>query len=120
MPYFFVVQAFVMATLVMAAAALLCAFVSRLRWAYPFAWRMLVWSSVGCVVVNLPVLALYLVPLAFDRAGISLNSGGSGSALNIVLAVGLLIGPVVASAAGYIGGVLLGYYLALRAASRAS
>lgn len=118
MPYFFVVPAFVMATLVMAGAALLCAFVSRLRWAYPFAWRMLVWSIVGCVAANLPVLALYLVPLAFDRAGISLNT--AGSALNIVLAAGLLIGPVVASAAGYIGGVLLGYYLALRAASRAS
>jgi hypothetical protein len=48
-PYFFVIPVLILAVLAMSEASILCALVRRLRPAYPFTWRLLVWSSVGCL-----------------------------------------------------------------------
>jgi hypothetical protein len=115
MPYFFVVPAFVLAALAMSAASILCAAVPRWRGAFPFAWRILLWSSVGCIVANIPMFGLYLVPLGLQRAGVTPDMAADNTALRIVFVACLLIGPFVASAAGYLGGVFIGVRLAARA-----
>lgn len=115
MPYFLVAVGFALANIVLATVTLACLVAPRLRRGLPFAWRVWLWSSVGCVVANLPIVALYLVPAALERAGVTPAPGVGKSALGVMLAVGLMIGPIVASAFGFIGGAAAGLILAIRA-----
>src|SRR5947209_8475684 len=94
--------------LALSVATIVCATVPKLRWALPFAWRVLVWSGAGCVLANLPVFALYAVPLALERSGLTPAPGTTSNVLGVALAAGLLLGPIVASAAGFLGGALFG------------
>jgi MFS family permease len=114
MTYFFVLPVFVLAMLALAVAAILCATVPKLRWALPFAWRVLVWSGVGCVLANLPVFALHAVPFALERSGLTPAQGTTKNLLGVAFAAGLLFGPIVASAAGFFGGALFGGWRASR------
>ncbi len=100
--------------LALSAATIVCGIVPRLRWALPFAWRVLVWSGTGCILANVPVFALYAVPLALDRSGLTPEPGNARGALGVVLGVGLLLGPIVASAAVFFGGALFGVWRASR------
>ena len=115
MPYFFVMAGFILATFILAAITLACAVVPGLRPGFPFAWRVWLWSSVGCVVANVPVFALYFVPVALERSGTMSASGVGRSVLNVMLAGGLLLGPIIASAVGFVGGATAGLALGLRA-----
>ncbi len=114
MPYFFVLPMFVLTMLALSVATVLCATVPKLRWALPFAWRVLVWSGMGCIFANVPVFALYALPLALDRTGLTPESEYAMNALRIVLVAGLLLGPIVASAVGFFGGTLFGVWRAYR------
>jgi MFS family permease len=113
-PYFLVLPVFVLAMLVLSISTVVCATVPRLRPALPFLWRVLVWSGAGCIVANLPVLALYTVPYLLERRGFVSEPGNAGNVLRVVLAAGLLIGPFVASAAGFVGGAAFGVWRASR------
>ena len=118
MPYFFVILVFLIAAIGLSAASILAAVVPRLRPGFPFLWRVLLWSTAGFILANIPVFGLYFVPLLLERTGMTPSSGSSGSFLKLALAGGLLFGPLVASGLGFLGGAAIGVWLARRAVLR--
>jgi len=114
-PYFIVAAGFILAVALLATITLLCALVPGLRSGFPYAWRVWLWSSVGCVVANIPVFALYFVPGALERTGTTPAPGFGRSVLSVGLAGGLLLGPIVASGVGFFVGAAAGLFLAARA-----
>ncbi len=112
MPYFFVLPVVGVVVLLLAGFAVACRAIPSLRPLFPFAWRILLWSTVGVVAANGAVFLLYLVPafapeeLAADR--------GVRDLWKVFLAAGLLVGPLVATALGFTAGSTLGAILALR------
>jgi hypothetical protein len=78
--------------------------------AFPFAWRILLWSSVGFLVANGLLVGGFLV-----LARLEPGSGARAPAVKLGLGAALILGPVVASAVGFVGGALLGAVLAVRA-----
>ncbi len=115
MGYFIILPLFIFSVLLMSVCSILCAVVPSWRRMSPFAWRILVWSSLGCILANIPILGLYLLPWALQQLGVVPGQGVGSSALKYVFMACLLIGPFVASAGGYAGGVVF----AVRAATRA-
>ena len=112
MPYFFILPAFGIAVLFLGGFAVACRVAPSLAPLFPFAWRILLWSTVGFVVANGAVLLLCLVP-AFVPEGAP-GDPGAREVLKIGLAAGLLVGPFVASALGFMAGSTFGVFLALR------
>lgn len=117
MPYHFIVTIVSAVVVLLGGFAIACRAAPSLRPLFPFAWRILLWSTVGVVVANAAVLLLFLVP-AFAPAGAPEGSGAQG-ALKIGLAVGLLLGPFIATALGFMAGSIFGVFLALRSARSA-
>ncbi len=113
MPYFFVLPVVGVVVLLLGGFALACRLLPSLRPLFPFAWRILLWATVGVVAANGAVFALYLVP-AFAPEGLAADQGTRGF-LKMILAAGLLVGPLVATALGFMAGSTLGVFLALRA-----
>ncbi len=113
MPYFFVLPVVGFVVLLLGGFAVVCRAAPSLRPLFPFAWRILLWSTVGVVVANAAVFLLYLVP-AFAPEELAADPG-AGGLLKVFLAAGLLVGPLVASAVGFMAGSTVGVYLALRA-----
>ena len=91
MPYFIVAAGFILAVALLATITLLSAIVPGLRSGFAYAWRVWLWSSLGCVVANVPVFALYFVPGALERTGTTPAPGFGRSVLSVVLAGGLLL-----------------------------
>ncbi len=116
MPYFFVLPIVGLVVLLLGGFAIACRATPSLRPLFPFAWRILVWSTAGVVVANAAVFLLYLVP-AFAPEELA-AAQGAGGLLKIFLAAGLLVGPLVATALGFMVGSTVGVYLALRALRR--
>lgn len=112
MPYFFILPAFGIAVLLLGGFTIACKVAPSLNPLFPFAWRILLWSTVGFGVANGAVLLLFLVP-AFAPEGVPGNRGARG-VLKIGLAAGLLVGPFIASALGFMAGSTFGAFLALR------
>ncbi len=113
MPYFFVLPAVGAVVVLLGAFTLACRLSPSLRPLFPFAWRILLWSTAGIVAANGAVFSLYLVP-ALAPEELAADQGVRG-ALRIVLAAGLLVGPLAATALGFMAGSTLGTFLALRA-----
>ncbi len=113
MPYFFVLPVVGAVVLLLGAFTLACRATPSLRPLFPFAWRILLWSTAGVVAANAAVFLLYLVP-AFAPEELAADQGARGL-LRIFLAAGLLVGPLVATALGFMAGSTLGAVLALRA-----
>ncbi len=113
MPYFFVLPALGGVVLLLGGFAVACRAAPTLRPLFPFAWRILLWSTVGVLVANGAVFLLYLVPV-FAPEEIAADHGARGL-LKVFLAAGLLVGPLVASALGFMVGSTFGVYQALRA-----
>jgi len=114
-PYFIVAVGFILAAVLLATITLICAIVPGLRSGFPFAWRVWLWSSLGCVVANVPVFVLYFLPEALERTGTTPPPGVGRNVRGVVLAGGLLLGPIIASVAGFVGGAAAGLVLAARA-----
>jgi hypothetical protein len=60
------------------------------------------------------VFGLYFVPSVLQRANIAPAEGASHTVLTVILAGGLLVGPFIASAIGFLGGAVLGLWFAAR------
>lgn len=112
MPYFIVLPVVGALVLLLGGFAVACRLAPSLRPLFPFAWRILLWSTVGVVAANGAVLLLYLVP-SFAPEELAADRGARGL-LKIFLAAGLLVGPLVASALGFMAGSTFGAFLALR------
>lgn len=111
MAYFIILPLWGIALVGMTGATMATRLVPRLAPAYPFAWRMLLWSSVTFVGSNVIVLAFYV--LAARIAGSIGQSAHPAAQLG--LGAALLLAPVVASGAGFVGGAGVGAWLAHRA-----
>ncbi len=112
MPYFFILPVLAAVVVLLGGFAIACRVAPSLRPLYPVAWRILLWSTIGAVVANGAVLLLYFVPvLAPDETA---ADRGAGGVLKILLAAGLLVGPIVASALGLLAGATVGVFLGLR------
>jgi len=118
MAYFLFLSAFGVAVLLLGGFAIACRVAPSLNPLFPFAWRILLWSTVGFAVANGAVLLLFLVP-AFAPAAAP-GEPGAREALKIGLAAGLLVGPFIASALGFMAGSTFGVFLALRSLRSAS
>ncbi len=112
MTYFLVLPAWLLAVLAMGAVTVAVRVVPRLSPAYRYAWRVLLWSSIGFVVANGAMVGLYLLVARAD------TSGAAGDAAKVGIAAALFLGPVVASAVGFVGGAAAGAVLAWRSGAR--
>jgi len=113
-PYFMVAAGFILAVAPSQPSRSYVRLSPGLRSGFPYAWRVWLCSSLGCVVANIPVFALYFVPGALERTAITPAHGFGRSVLSVVLAGGLLLGPIIASGVGFFGGAA-GLVLAARA-----
>jgi len=111
-PYFFILPAFGVTVVLLGGFTIACKAAPSLHPLFPFAWRILLWSTVGFAAANGAVLLLFLVP-AFAPEGVAGDPGARG-VLKIGLAAGLLVGPFIASALGFMAGSTFGAFLALR------
>lgn len=87
------------------------------RWSplFPYAWRVLLWSSVGFLLAN---ALLWLGVAAIVGAGRQADAERSGpAALQAALGLALILGPVVASMLGFGTGTVVALLLARRRAS---
>lgn|SRR5512146_2410010 len=69
LPYLFLLPPWAVAVLAMAAATMATRVAPRLRPAYPYAWRILLWSNIGFVAANVLVQVFYPV-LAAVQVGL--------------------------------------------------
>lgn len=118
MPYFFILPAFGIAVVLLGGFTIACRSAPSLNSLFPFAWRILLWSTVGFAVANGAVLLLFLVPV-FAPESVP-GDPRAREVLKIGLAAGLVAGPFIASALGFVAGSTFGYFLALRSLRSAS
>jgi hypothetical protein len=85
MPYFFVLPIFILTIAGLSTASVIAACVPRLRPALPFLWRVLLWSSPGFLLANIPVLCLDFVPLLLERTNFTPPEGSPRSFLTLAL-----------------------------------
>ena len=119
MPYLALLSIFALLVGVEGAVVLVCALVPSLRSALPYGWRMLVGSSVGFVVGYLASMLLGGVAVVCAAA---LDIDRDHPAAQIVVAVvliGFVIGPLVASPLGFLGGAWFGLQSARRSTAPA-
>lgn len=122
MPYFFILPVWLAAFVVMAGVTLTTRLVRRFAPVYPFAWRVLLWSSIGTWAANALAFACWFVAAqVFEAAQPPPIASPAGQVARTVAVVGVLfVGPFVVSAAGFAGGTALGASLAFRARRRRS
>ena len=109
MLYFFIIPLFLIVVFLLTVATVLTRFVEPFKPAFPFVWRSFLWSSVGFIVSNSLVLAAFLLPALLDK-----NQGQMSGPAKFGFVAFLFIGPVIASAVGFIGGLALGIWFAIR------
>lgn len=114
MPYFLVLPLFLLAVLGFVTLTVVCAAVSSLKPGLPYAWRIGVGACCGCLLANIPVFALYFVPVALQAMDAHPEPGTARNGVAIAFVAALLVGPFVASALGFLGGAWVGYAAARR------
>ena len=111
MLYFFILPLFVLALVFMTCATLAARFFEPLNGLYPFAWRILLWSSIGFLLANSLMIGLFFIPGAAGWQG----ANQPIDPVKYSFLALLFLGPVVASLVGFFGGSLLGLWLAVKA-----
>lgn len=119
MLYFVILPAFAFWLVLATLAVAITKFVPRVAFAFPFVWRICVWATLGFVVANaLLVLLLAGGFMAIDRHESAPGEGGD--VLRILWSLGAVVGPLVASAAGWLSGAVIGAALWLRNRQRSA
>ena len=117
MAYFFILPAFIVWLIIgMVSLAAL-----RTRPIYPYAWRILLWSSVGFVIANV----LFMIAVA--GAAVLVGPGPAEAertagrdALQLFFGLSAVVGPILASLAGWAVGTGAGILLARRSRHQAT
>ena len=110
MTYFLLLPLFLLWLICAIAATAATRFVSQLNQLFPYVWRVSLWATIGCVLANATLL--WMLSL-MERAGAPLFMGSfAEQALQLTFGLALLAGPLLASAAGWSAGALLGALLA--------
>jgi hypothetical protein len=118
MPYAVILPVFAALLAAGSLVLFLCACVPPLRIVVPYAWRMLVGSSVGFCVANVFSLLFGVVPVLIAAAlGVDRDSPSAQLVAGCAL-LGLFVGPLVASPIGFLGGAWVGLRRAWEAAHR--
>lgn len=113
MLYFVIVPAFVLWLVVAILAVALTRTVPRLAHAFPYAWRIALWATLGFLGANALLILLLTGGFpALDKP--SSEIAASGDAGRILWAAGAVAGPPVASATGWLFGGIVGVALSLR------
>lgn len=113
MPYFIAVYGFVVFLLLGVIATALAQISPSLRLLRPYAWRVLLWGSIGFLVAHLLLFAV----MYFVLQGIGI-AGGRGSSSNLmqsITGIAILAGLLIASVAGVFGGSSCAVYFGWRA-----
>ena len=115
----FALCAFVVA---MVGISIACALIPRFRPAFPYAWRFLLYSSLGILLANVLVYAYcLLLPILVERAGWTKQPNGTlGGDLGGLILVTTLLAQVYGPFFGSMTGFFLGALTALGRAARAS
>ena len=111
--YFIIIPVFVVALFLMGCVVVACRFVDAIKPLYPFAWRVLLWSSLGFVLANSVMLGLLILPGTSGFQGFE----QAGNLAKIGYASVLLLGPAIASFIGFFGGTVMGIRLAYLSAT---
>ena len=112
MLYFVILPAFAFWLVVATLAVCIAKSVPRVAFAFPFVWRICLWATLGFVVANaLLILLLAGGFLALGRQPSVPTQGGD--AARILLGVGTVVGPLVASVGGWLFGAVVGAALSL-------
>jgi hypothetical protein len=86
-------------------------FVPQLRQLFPFVWRISLWASLGCCAA-LGALAWFLFVIVPGPQPVAAGSWAE-QAYTMTVALAVFAGPVLAAAAGWSAGALIGLLLAL-------
>ena len=116
MTYFLVLPFFVLWLVFATGATVATRLVPQLQPLFPYAWRISLWASVGCVLVNAILMWLWTTmphAVAAPATG-TLEKDASQLALLLVV----FAGPVLGSVTGWLAGALLGIALAYRRGRR--
>ena len=110
MAYFFILPAFAIWLVVAAIGLVLIRANPSFSAARPYAWRVVLWSTCGFVVAN-----VFLVVVVAGAANL-LGPGATErtmarDALQLIVGLGAILGPILASVVGWLGGVVLGAVL---------
>jgi len=111
--YFVILPVFVVALVLMGCVVVACRFVDAIKPLHPFAWRVLLWSSLGFVLANSVMLGLLMLPGASGSTGLE----QAGNLAKIGYASVLFLSPAIASFIGFFGGAVLGIRLAYLSAN---
>jgi hypothetical protein len=112
MPYTFALAGFALLFSLGVLITAMSFLLGSLRGLRPYAWRALLWGSIGFLVANALLLAILAYPLT--HMGVAGTSGGATDFLSIILGAAVVFGPLVASGFGIIVGALTGCYLGRR------
>jgi hypothetical protein len=112
MPYDFALVGFALFFALGALATASSFLFASLRSLRPYAWRALLWGSVGFLVMNAVLLAIIAYPLM--HLGIAGNSDGRTEFLGVLLGAAVVYGPSAASALGIAAGTFAGCYFGKR------
>lgn len=106
--------------LVMTVATVVCALVPAFRRARSYAWRALVYPSVGCIVANIPVVFVIVLAGRLNNSELLTQPESTiqkqlAEFLVMAAFFGILGGCALAGAIGFVFGALLGMERAARA-----
>lgn len=114
MAYFIILPAFILWLVIASIALVVVRRSRRYPHAFSYAWRFCLWSTIGFVVAN--VLLVGILAGAFILMGPASGERTIGrDALQLIVGIGGMVGPILASLAGWLAGGLLGAFREFRA-----
>jgi hypothetical protein len=113
MLYFIILPAFALWLVLAALTVGMTKSVPRFAFAFPFVWRISLYATLGFVIAN-AVLVLALAGSSFAVGRQPSAAAEGAGALQILWGVGAVVGPIIASAAGWLFGAVTGAALSLR------
>lgn len=111
MTYFLVLPLFILWVLGACAMTAASRYVPQLRLLFPWVWRICLWATLGVIAANAVMVWALTILGSVDHPFMPGSFADELSRLAIGVAV--LAGPLLASAAGWSAGALLGAVLAL-------
>jgi hypothetical protein len=112
MPYAFALAGFALFFFLGAIITAMSFLLGALRGVRPYAWRALLWGSIGFLAANALLLAILAYPLM--HMGVAGGSGSSTDFASMILGAAIVFGPLIASGFGIVVGALTGCYLGRR------
>ncbi len=110
MTYFLVLPLLVMWLLAAAGATAATRMIPQLNHLFPWAWRISLWATLGCIVGN--AILLLLLSNA-HHLGLPSDMGSFADELfKLGMGLTVLLGPIFVSAVGWIAGAIIGALLA--------